>query len=479
MSTAKLKTVILRNDDKFVDEENQEIPIDSIIHCLGSLFKLTNSGLSHVVGKIDDNTYFADPKFFCQLNELAFSEQTDVTSTPDAAPQREGLLASAYRLMTAPFSMRTPKNVTTRTRKRKSSLTKLVSITETTGVATQAEDHNNSMNIPQLSEILLLNARCEKGIAEEVQFYFKSYQEFVTSNSQKLIAVISALNVANIGCYNDLIIKYPGFISESPVVNINKLASVIQSVYPTQVLQYLLGDRIKENPTASKATVNEDVNNVGLFPPKGKDQERLFPQNSSPKNEGNINKHLGKLNMDQSVEEINEEINERGSYQPPDRQNISHRSRSRSPESVTQRENYRCDVTDRRYRYDNYANRPVSSDNSQLTASQQMEAKLFLDKIVYFNGSNNKEALNYLAQCEEAAEKMKAPKTMVTWSKLAGRADVVMREESRQHEGIVTWEVFQSMLIEHFYHIPSKERAAKLLNKLQQDPHESIGEYVQ
>ena len=74
---------------------------------------------------------------------------------------------------------------------------------------------------------------------------------------------------------------------------------------------------------------------------------------------------------------------------------------------------------------------------------------------------------------------MKAPETTVAWSKLAGRADVVMREESRQHEGIVTWEVFQSMLIEHFYHIPSKERAAKLLNKLQQDPHESIGEYEQ
>ena len=108
-----------------------------------------------------------------------------------------------------------------------------------------------------------------------------------------------------------------------------------------------------------------------------------------------------------------------------------------------------------------------------------MEAKLFLDKIVYFNGSNNKEALNFLAQCEEAAQKMKAPETTVAWSKLAGRANVVMREESRQHEGIVTWEVFQSMLIKHFYHIPSKERAAKLLNKLQQDLHESIGEYVQ
>ena len=108
-----------------------------------------------------------------------------------------------------------------------------------------------------------------------------------------------------------------------------------------------------------------------------------------------------------------------------------------------------------------------------------MEAKLFLDKISYFDESNNKEALNFLAQCEEAADRMKASETTVAWSKLAGRADVVMREESRQHEGTVTWELFQSMLIEHFYHIPSKERAAKLLNKLQQDPHESIVEYVQ
>ena len=96
-----------------------------------------------------------------------------------------------------------------------------------------------------------------------------------------------------------------------------------------------------------------------------------------------------------------------------------------------------------------------------------MEAKLFLDKITYFDETNNKEALNYLAQRKEAAEKMKASETTVAWLKLAGKADVVMREESRQYEGIVTWEIFQSMLIEHFYHIPSKERATKLLNKLQ------------
>ena len=79
--------VILTDDDKFVGKDNQEILIDSIIHCLESLFKQTNSRLSHVVGKkIDDHTYFADPKYFHKLNELAFPEQTEVTSTPETAP---------------------------------------------------------------------------------------------------------------------------------------------------------------------------------------------------------------------------------------------------------------------------------------------------------------------------------------------------------------------------------------------------------
>ena len=107
-----------------------------------------------------------------------------------------------------------------------------------------------------------------------------------------------------------------------------------------------------------------------------------------------------------------------------------------------------------------------------------MEVKLFLDKISYLDGSN-KEALNFLAQCEEAAEKMKASEVTIAWSKLAGQADRIMREETRQHEGTLTWDLFQSTLIEHFYHILSKERAASLLNKLQQDPHKNIGEYMQ
>ena len=87
-----VKTVTLRTDNTLVDKNNQEIPVDTIIHCLGAFFKVTSSGLNHVVGKIDDDTYFANPKDFCRLNELAFSEQPDVTTTPDAAPQKEGLL---------------------------------------------------------------------------------------------------------------------------------------------------------------------------------------------------------------------------------------------------------------------------------------------------------------------------------------------------------------------------------------------------
>ena len=50
----------------------------------------------HILGKkIDNDTYFADSDLYIQLNELAFAEQLDVTSTPGAAPRKEGLLASA------------------------------------------------------------------------------------------------------------------------------------------------------------------------------------------------------------------------------------------------------------------------------------------------------------------------------------------------------------------------------------------------
>ena len=177
------------------------------------------------------------------------------------------------------------------------------------------------------------------------------------------------------------------------------------------------------------------------------------------------------------INEVNDD--DRGSYRPPDKDGHDYRSKSRSPDMNSHRERNRYDTTDRRYRHDSYTSRSDNDYNNQLTSSQRLEVKLFLDEITYFDGSNNKEALNFLAQCEEAVEKMKASEVTIAWSKLAGRADRIMREETRQHEGTLTWQLFQSMLIEHFYHIPSKERAASLLNKLQQDPHENIGEYVQ
>ena len=113
MSTnTEVKKAMLPTDKTLVDENNLEIPPNSIIHCLGSLFQVTDTGLRHIVGKkIDNNTYFVNSDLYRQLNELAFVEQLDVRSTPDAAPRKEGLLASAYRFMTAPFSVsRSPTN---------------------------------------------------------------------------------------------------------------------------------------------------------------------------------------------------------------------------------------------------------------------------------------------------------------------------------------------------------------------------------
>ena len=216
---------------------------------------------------------------------------------------------------------------------------------------------------------------------------------------------------------------------------------------------------------------------------KGNDKHKveetagLFPPSKPEVDNNNYDESFREFNIEQSINKVND--GDRGSYQPPDRNSHNYRSRSRSLEDSTHREGHRYEASDRRYRHDSYTGRSDSGYNNHLTSSQHLKVRLFLDKISYVDGSNNKEALNFLAQCEEAAEKMKASEVTIAWSKLAGRADRIMREETRQHEGTLTWDLFQSMLIEHFYHIPSTERAASLLNKLQQDPHENIGEYIQ
>ena len=208
MSTnTKVKKAMLSIDKTLVDENNLEIPPNSIIHCLGSLFQVTNAGLRHVIGKkIDNDTCFVNLELYRQLNELAFVEQSDVRSTPDAAPKKEGLLTSAYRFMTAPFSVRTPSNVMTCNRRRKSSPNRLVHIDN---LATSSESNISSniddvLKVPTPQEITRLDRRCEKAMVNEVKFFIHSYKEFMTSENEKLQSVIHALNAANVERYTKL-----------------------------------------------------------------------------------------------------------------------------------------------------------------------------------------------------------------------------------------------------------------------------------
>ena len=175
MSTnTEVKKAMLSTDKILVDENNLEILPNSIIHCLGLLFQVTNAGLRHVIGKkIDNDTYFANSELYRQLNELAFVEQSDVRSTPDAAPKKGGLLAYAYRFMTAPSLVRTPSNVTTRNRRRKSSPNKLVCI-DNLVTSTESNIPSNAddiLKVPTPQEITRLDARCEKAMMNEVKFF--------------------------------------------------------------------------------------------------------------------------------------------------------------------------------------------------------------------------------------------------------------------------------------------------------------------
>ena len=328
-------------------------------------------------------------------------------STPDAAPKKEGLLTSAYRFMTAPFSVRTPSNVTTRNRRR-SSPNKLVCIDN---LATSAESNiapntHDMLMVPSPQEITRLDVRCKKAMVNEVKFFIHSYEEFMTSENAKLQSFIHALNAANMERYNELKIQYPGFLWDPTLIDINKLVMLVQRVYPAQVVEYSLGCGKKLSLEMKDNGKHKVEETASLFPP------------TKPKANNKYDESFRDFNEEQLINEVNDD--DRGSYEPPDRNSHDYRSRSRSLDDSTHRERHRYDTTDIRNRHDSYTGRSDSGCNSQLTSSQHLEVKLFLDKIPYFNGSNNKEALNFLAQCEEAVEKMKASEVTIAWSKLAG-----------------------------------------------------------
>ena len=411
----EIKKATFSTDKTLVDQNDLEILQNSIIHCLGSLFQVTDQGLKHVVGKkIDSETYFADSGLYFQLNELAFVEQKDVTNTPEAEPSKEGLLASAYRFMTAPFQVRTPRNVTTRNKRKMSNPNKLVGSDNliATTVADKQPEAECISKLPTSQEILVLNARCERETMKEVKFFIHSYEDFMNCTNEKLQSVISALNAANMERYNQVKMQYPDFTWQPPLIEISTLVTLIQRAYPAQVVEYTLGCKISSSGNVEKPKEEETP---GLFPPTKQKVNNVY------------NENFRNFSEDQLIGEVTSE--DRGSYRPPDMNDHNYRSRSRSPETSSHTERNRYDATDRRSRHNSYASRSDNNYNNNLTSSQRLEVKLFLDKISYFDGSNNKEALNFLAQCEEAAEKMKASEVTIAWSKLAGRADRIMREE--------------------------------------------------
>ena len=350
------------------------------------LFQVTDTGLRHIVGKkIDNDTYFMNSDLYIQLNELAFVEQSNVRSTPDAAPKKEGLLTSAYRFMIAPFSVRTPSNVMTHNRQRKCSPNKLVCINNlaTSAVSNISSDTEDVLKVLTPQEITRLDTRCEKAIMNEVKFFIHSYEEFMTCKNKKLQSIIHTLNAANAERYNEVKVQYPGFMWDPPLIDINKLVMLVQRVYPAEVVEYALGCGKKSSLDTEDTDKHKVEETAGLFPP------------TKPKANNNYNESFRDFNEEQSINEVNDD--DRGSYEPPDRNSHNYRSRSRSPEDSTHRERHRYDTTDRRNRHDSYTGRSDSSYNNQLTSSQCLEVKLFLDKIPYFDGSYNKEALNFLA----------------------------------------------------------------------------------
>ena len=117
-----------------------------------------------------------------------------MTNTPDAAPSKEGLLASAYRFMTAPFQVRTPRNVTTRNKRKMSNPNKLAGSDDliAAAVADKQPEAEYILKLPTSQEIIILNARCQKETMKEVKFFIHSYEDFMNCTNEKLQSVISA-----------------------------------------------------------------------------------------------------------------------------------------------------------------------------------------------------------------------------------------------------------------------------------------------
>ena len=97
------------------------------------------------------------------------------------------------------------------------------------------------------------------------------------------------------------------------------------------------------NPASSPSeTENVNMEKVGLFPPQGKHPDETT--NPDRINSTKFNEDSGKPQVEQLVEEVNEDLNEGGSYQPPNSQKDNSRGRQRSPENLERKNRYRYDA---------------------------------------------------------------------------------------------------------------------------------------
>ena len=173
---------------------------------------------------------------------------------------------------------------------------------------------------------------------------------------EKLQSIIHTLNAANTERYNEVKIQCPGFTWDPPLIDIGTLVTLVQRAYPAQVVEYTLGCGKKLSLDAEDTVKHKVEEPAGLLPP------------TKPKVNNDYNESSRDFNEEQLINEVNDD--DRGSYQPPDKNGHDYRSKSRSPETNTHRERHRYDTTDRRNRHDSYTSRSDNSYNNQLTSSQ-------------------------------------------------------------------------------------------------------------
>ena len=156
--------------------------------------------------------------------------------------------------------------------------------------------------------------------------------------------------------YNEVKIQYPGFTWDPPLIDISTLVTLVQRAYPAQVVEYTLGHGKKSSLNTENTVKHKVEEPAGLFPP------------TKTKVNNDYQENFRDFNEEQLINEVNDD--DRGSYQPPDKNDHDYRSKSRSPEMNSHRERNRYDTTDRRNRHDSYTSRSDNGYNTQLTSAQ-------------------------------------------------------------------------------------------------------------